>query len=62
MISMETIFEIESTEEQDDTFVIERSIDYGENEENRRLTKAEIDELKSEIERVSKIINKKPSK
>lgn len=59
MVFMETIFEIESTEDHDDTSIIERSIDYGENEESRKLTKAEIDELKGEIERISKIINKK---
>lgn len=60
MLFIEELFDIESTENcEDNTMMIERSIDYGEGEDNKRLTRQEIDELKHEIERVDKIINKK---
>lgn len=52
------LFEIESTENETEQLQINQLIDYGTNEEVKRFTKEEINELRTELERVEKFISK----
>lgn len=59
MHPIEDIFEIESTENDQENFEVERLIDYEGNDRIERFSKEEIDELKGEILRVESMLSNK---